>query len=182
MSLCIVLLPWLADNHWLIIQQLTPEICRICGERLNSNPGMDKTDCCFFFTLLSARKHTKQDSNLNEEWKSMFGSLDPPSSTPTLPTVPTVLLASGGGEPNGTLAGGRLRSESSSQTLNLPHVPSSAQVDCWADYTLSLSASLLSTLHLLITLSSLLLIHVLVFFPFSINMRPSWLISFSHVS
>uniref|UniRef100_A0A3B1IWU6 non-specific serine/threonine protein kinase n=1 Tax=Astyanax mexicanus TaxID=7994 RepID=A0A3B1IWU6_ASTMX len=29
-----------------------------------------------------ARKHTKQDSNLNEEWKSMFGSLDPPSSTP----------------------------------------------------------------------------------------------------
>ncbi|KAI7806826.1 phosphoinositide 3-kinase regulatory subunit 4 isoform X4 [Triplophysa rosa] len=35
-----------------------------------------------------ARKHTKQDSNLNEEWKSMFGSLDPPSSTPTPPTVP----------------------------------------------------------------------------------------------
>uniref|UniRef100_A0A8C2H262 non-specific serine/threonine protein kinase n=1 Tax=Cyprinus carpio TaxID=7962 RepID=A0A8C2H262_CYPCA len=26
-----------------------------------------------------ARKHTKQDSNLNEEWKSMFGSLDPPT-------------------------------------------------------------------------------------------------------
>ncbi|KAI5606557.1 phosphoinositide 3-kinase regulatory subunit 4 isoform X1, partial [Silurus asotus] len=75
-----------------------------------------------------ARKHTKQDSNLNEEWKSMFCSLDPPSSAPALPTVPTVLLASGGGEANGTLAGGRLRSESSSQTLNLPHVSSSAQV------------------------------------------------------
>lgn len=60
----------------------------------------------------------------------MFGSLDPPSSTPALSTVPTVLLASGGGEPNGTLSGGRPRSESSSQTLNLPHVPSSAQVDC----------------------------------------------------
>ncbi|KAI5106465.1 phosphoinositide 3-kinase regulatory subunit 4 isoform X1 [Silurus meridionalis] len=75
-----------------------------------------------------ARKHTKQDSNLNEEWKSMFCSLDPPSSAPALPTVPTVLLASGGGEANGTLAGGRLRSESSSQTLNLPHVSSSAQI------------------------------------------------------
>lgn len=60
----------------------------------------------------------------------MFGSLDPPSSAPALPTVPTVLLASSGGEPNGTLAGGRLRSESSSQTLNLPRVPSSTQVDC----------------------------------------------------
>ncbi|KAL7886995.1 hypothetical protein AOLI_G00047160 [Acnodon oligacanthus] len=74
-----------------------------------------------------ARKHTKQDSNLNEEWKSMFGSLDPPTSAPAPPTVPTVLVASCGGEPNGTLAGGHLRSESSSQTLNLPHVPSSPQ-------------------------------------------------------
>ncbi|XP_047667509.1 phosphoinositide 3-kinase regulatory subunit 4 isoform X4 [Tachysurus fulvidraco] len=35
-----------------------------------------------------ARKHTKQDSNLNEEWKSMFGSLDPPSSAPALSTMP----------------------------------------------------------------------------------------------
>ncbi|XP_077847567.1 phosphoinositide 3-kinase regulatory subunit 4 isoform X2 [Macaca mulatta] len=26
-----------------------------------------------------ARKHVKQDSNVNEEWKSMFGSLDPPN-------------------------------------------------------------------------------------------------------
>uniref|UniRef100_A0A671T088 non-specific serine/threonine protein kinase n=1 Tax=Sinocyclocheilus anshuiensis TaxID=1608454 RepID=A0A671T088_9TELE len=33
-----------------------------------------------------ARKHTKQDSNLNEEWKSMFGSLDPPSLAQTLLT------------------------------------------------------------------------------------------------
>uniref|UniRef100_A0A671SXC2 non-specific serine/threonine protein kinase n=1 Tax=Sinocyclocheilus anshuiensis TaxID=1608454 RepID=A0A671SXC2_9TELE len=76
-----------------------------------------------------ARKHTKQDSNLNEEWKSMFGSLDPPSLAQTPSTVPNVLVPSGGGEPNGTLAGERLRSESSSQPLNLPHVPSSAQVD-----------------------------------------------------
>lgn len=82
-----------------------------------------------FFSLVTARKHTKQDSNLNEEWKSMFGSLDPPSSTATPSTVPNVLVPSGGGEPSGTLAGERLRSESSSQTLNLPHVPSSAQVD-----------------------------------------------------
>ncbi|XP_026139558.1 phosphoinositide 3-kinase regulatory subunit 4 isoform X1 [Carassius auratus] len=36
----------------------------------------------------SARKHTKQDSNLNEEWKSMFGSLDPPSSAQTPSTIP----------------------------------------------------------------------------------------------
>uniref|UniRef100_A0A671T1B0 non-specific serine/threonine protein kinase n=1 Tax=Sinocyclocheilus anshuiensis TaxID=1608454 RepID=A0A671T1B0_9TELE len=35
-----------------------------------------------------ARKHTKQDSNLNEEWKSMFGSLDPPSLAQTPSTVP----------------------------------------------------------------------------------------------
>ncbi|KTF91477.1 hypothetical protein cypCar_00012954 [Cyprinus carpio] len=35
-----------------------------------------------------ARKHTKQDSNLNEEWKSMFGSLDPPSSAQTPSTIP----------------------------------------------------------------------------------------------
>ncbi|XP_056331144.1 phosphoinositide 3-kinase regulatory subunit 4 isoform X3 [Danio aesculapii] len=35
-----------------------------------------------------ARKHTKQDSNLNEEWKSMFGSLDPPSSASTPSTIP----------------------------------------------------------------------------------------------
>ncbi|KAI2655062.1 Phosphoinositide 3-kinase regulatory subunit 4 [Labeo rohita] len=75
-----------------------------------------------------ARKHTKQDSNLNEEWKSMFGSLDPPSSAQTPSTVPNVLVPSGGGQPNGTLAGERLQSESSSQPLNLPHVPSSAQI------------------------------------------------------
>ncbi|XP_051999525.1 phosphoinositide 3-kinase regulatory subunit 4 isoform X2 [Xyrauchen texanus] len=45
----------------------------------------DKRD---FITTASARKHTKQDSNLNEEWKSMFGSLDPPSSAQTPSTVP----------------------------------------------------------------------------------------------
>ncbi len=90
-----------------------------------------------FLSLLTARKHTKQDSNLNEEWKSMFGSLDPPSLAQTPSTVPNVLVPSGGGEPNGTLARERLRSGSSSQTLNLPHVPSSAQVDRWADSVLS---------------------------------------------
>ncbi|XP_059364184.1 phosphoinositide 3-kinase regulatory subunit 4-like isoform X2 [Carassius carassius] len=35
-----------------------------------------------------ARKHMKQDSNLNEEWKSMFGSLDPPSLAQTPSTIP----------------------------------------------------------------------------------------------
>ncbi|KAG5271243.1 hypothetical protein AALO_G00177500 [Alosa alosa] len=35
----------------------------------------------------SARKHTKQDSNVNEEWKSMFGSLEPPTSAPAPPTL-----------------------------------------------------------------------------------------------
>lgn len=75
-----------------------------------------------FVSLVTARKHTKQDSNLNEEWKSMFGSLDPPSSTATPSTVPNVLVPGGGGEPSGTLAGEFL--------TDLPHVPSSAQVDC----------------------------------------------------
>ena len=32
-----------------------------------------------------ARKHVKQDSNVNEEWKSMFGSLEPPSIQQALP-------------------------------------------------------------------------------------------------
>ncbi|XP_014912217.1 phosphoinositide 3-kinase regulatory subunit 4 isoform X1 [Poecilia latipinna] len=31
----------------------------------------------------AARKHTKQDSAMNEEWKSMFGSQDPPATQPT---------------------------------------------------------------------------------------------------
>ncbi|XP_028835942.1 phosphoinositide 3-kinase regulatory subunit 4 isoform X2 [Denticeps clupeoides] len=37
---------------------------------------------------VSGRKHTKQDSNMNEEWKSMFGSLEPSSSTAAPPTLP----------------------------------------------------------------------------------------------
>ncbi|XP_058513084.1 phosphoinositide 3-kinase regulatory subunit 4 isoform X3 [Ochotona princeps] len=32
-----------------------------------------------------ARKHVKQDSNINEEWKSMFGSLEPPNISQALP-------------------------------------------------------------------------------------------------
>nr|XP_020009956.1 phosphoinositide 3-kinase regulatory subunit 4-like [Castor canadensis] len=32
-----------------------------------------------------ARKHVKQDSNVNEEWKSMFGSLEPPNIPQALP-------------------------------------------------------------------------------------------------
>ncbi|XP_045435256.1 phosphoinositide 3-kinase regulatory subunit 4 isoform X3 [Pipistrellus kuhlii] len=32
-----------------------------------------------------ARKHVKQDSNVNEEWKSMFGSLEPPTIPQALP-------------------------------------------------------------------------------------------------
>ncbi|CDQ91270.1 unnamed protein product [Oncorhynchus mykiss] len=35
-----------------------------------------------------ARKHTKQDSNMNEEWKSMFGSQESAATAPQLPTVP----------------------------------------------------------------------------------------------
>lgn len=33
---------------------------------------------CFLFPAV--RKHTKQDSAMNEEWKSMFGSQEPPLS------------------------------------------------------------------------------------------------------
>ncbi|XP_065154554.1 phosphoinositide 3-kinase regulatory subunit 4 isoform X3 [Paramisgurnus dabryanus] len=51
-------------------------------------PKQESEDKRDFINTASARKHTKQDSNLNEEWKSMFGSLDPPSSAPTPSTVP----------------------------------------------------------------------------------------------
>ncbi|KAG5216385.1 hypothetical protein JEQ12_001961 [Ovis aries] len=34
---------------------------------------------------LPSRKHVKQDSNVSEEWKSMFGSLEPPSMQQALP-------------------------------------------------------------------------------------------------
>uniref|UniRef100_A0A669B8K3 non-specific serine/threonine protein kinase n=1 Tax=Oreochromis niloticus TaxID=8128 RepID=A0A669B8K3_ORENI len=37
-----------------------------------------------------ARKHTKQDSTMNEEWKSMFGSQEPPSSQPATVTPPNI--------------------------------------------------------------------------------------------
>uniref|UniRef100_A0A3B5MVE6 non-specific serine/threonine protein kinase n=1 Tax=Xiphophorus couchianus TaxID=32473 RepID=A0A3B5MVE6_9TELE len=46
-----------------------------------------------------ARKHTKQDSAMNEEWKSMFGSQDPPATQPTMVTTvtqPTTQAAAGG--------------------------------------------------------------------------------------
>ncbi|XP_067261239.1 phosphoinositide 3-kinase regulatory subunit 4 isoform X3 [Chanodichthys erythropterus] len=51
-------------------------------------PKQESEDKRDFIPSSSARKHTKQDSNLNEEWKSMFGSLDPPSSAATPSTVP----------------------------------------------------------------------------------------------
>ncbi|XP_048008442.1 phosphoinositide 3-kinase regulatory subunit 4 isoform X3 [Megalobrama amblycephala] len=51
-------------------------------------PKQESEDKRDFIPSASARKHTKQDSNLNEEWKSMFGSLDPPSSAATPSTVP----------------------------------------------------------------------------------------------
>lgn len=36
-------------------------------------------------SVFIARKHVKQDSNVNEEWKSMFGSLEPPNIPQALP-------------------------------------------------------------------------------------------------
>ncbi|XP_073703457.1 phosphoinositide 3-kinase regulatory subunit 4 isoform X3 [Garra rufa] len=51
-------------------------------------PKQESEDKRDFIPSASARKHTKQDSNLNEEWKSMFGSLDPPSSAQTPSTIP----------------------------------------------------------------------------------------------
>ncbi|KAA0703513.1 Phosphoinositide 3-kinase regulatory subunit 4 [Triplophysa tibetana] len=51
-------------------------------------PKQESEDKRDFINTVSARKHTKQDSNLNEEWKSMFGSLETPISAPTPPTVP----------------------------------------------------------------------------------------------
>ncbi|NXN92993.1 PI3R4 kinase, partial [Rhinopomastus cyanomelas] len=55
-----------------------------------------------------ARKHMKQDSNVNEEWKSMFGSLEPTNITQPIPK--------GHGQttdPEAIQAGKPLRSESS---------------------------------------------------------------------
>ncbi|XP_067857094.1 phosphoinositide 3-kinase regulatory subunit 4 isoform X4 [Heptranchias perlo] len=52
-----------------------------------------------------ARRHVKQDSNLNEEWKSMFGSLEPSNIV-----QPKVLAAPGDQE---SAPGKNLRSESS---------------------------------------------------------------------
>ncbi|XDB47152.1 hypothetical protein ABFV05_000768 [Capra hircus] len=51
-----------------------------------------------------ARKHVKQDSNVSEEWKSMFGSLEPPSMQQALPK---------GSDQEVTPAGKPPRSESS---------------------------------------------------------------------
>lgn len=56
----------------------------------------------YSFVAPQARKHTKQDSNVNEEWKSMFGSLEPPTSSPAPPTVcyiPNELQAAGPVDP-----------------------------------------------------------------------------------
>uniref|UniRef100_A0A667Z7L3 non-specific serine/threonine protein kinase n=1 Tax=Myripristis murdjan TaxID=586833 RepID=A0A667Z7L3_9TELE len=43
-----------------------------------------------------ARKHTKQDSTMNEEWKSMFGSQEPPSPQPATVTKQTSVSPPGG--------------------------------------------------------------------------------------
>ncbi|KAJ8290827.1 hypothetical protein GJAV_G00018030 [Gymnothorax javanicus] len=73
-----------------------------------------------------ARKHTKQDSNMNEEWRSMFGSLEPTTVTPTPPMVSKVLVPPGA-EPEGSQPGKPPQSDSS-PVPNLHHVPSSGQV------------------------------------------------------
>ncbi|XP_062321227.1 phosphoinositide 3-kinase regulatory subunit 4 isoform X1 [Osmerus eperlanus] len=49
-------------------------------------PKQETEDKRDYITSASARKHTKQDSNMNEEWKSMFGSQEPASPQPA--TVP----------------------------------------------------------------------------------------------
>lgn len=38
----------------------------------------------FCACFVPARKHTKQDSTMNEEWKSMFGSQEPPTQPATV--------------------------------------------------------------------------------------------------
>uniref|UniRef100_A0A8B9NRW1 non-specific serine/threonine protein kinase n=1 Tax=Apteryx owenii TaxID=8824 RepID=A0A8B9NRW1_APTOW len=61
-----------------------------------------------FFDSIVARKHVKQDSNVNEEWKSMFGSLEPSNISQPIPK--------GHGQttdPEPIQAGKPLRSESS---------------------------------------------------------------------
>ncbi|XP_036817712.1 phosphoinositide 3-kinase regulatory subunit 4 isoform X1 [Oncorhynchus mykiss] len=51
-------------------------------------PKQEAEDKRDFIATASARKHTKQDSNMNEEWKSMFGSQESAATAPQLPTVP----------------------------------------------------------------------------------------------
>lgn len=53
-----------------------------CGMRTVSHPVFMDLLCL----IAAARKHTKQDSTMNEEWKSMFGSQEPPSAQPATVT------------------------------------------------------------------------------------------------
>ncbi|NWU73067.1 PI3R4 kinase, partial [Pterocles burchelli] len=55
-----------------------------------------------------ARKHVKQDSNVNEEWKSMFGSLEPANISQTVPKSHGQTT-----DPEAMQAGKPLRSDSS---------------------------------------------------------------------
>uniref|UniRef100_A0A3P8ZEU7 non-specific serine/threonine protein kinase n=1 Tax=Esox lucius TaxID=8010 RepID=A0A3P8ZEU7_ESOLU len=52
-------------------------------------PKQEAEDKRDFITTASARKHPKPDSNMNEEWKSMFGSQEPAVSVPQPTTVPS---------------------------------------------------------------------------------------------
>ncbi|XDB47154.1 hypothetical protein ABFV05_000770 [Capra hircus] len=55
------------------------------GAFFDSIVGLLQKPHVYEFASDMARKHGKQDSNVSEEWKSMFGSLEPPSMQQALP-------------------------------------------------------------------------------------------------
>uniref|UniRef100_A0A8C7K423 non-specific serine/threonine protein kinase n=1 Tax=Oncorhynchus kisutch TaxID=8019 RepID=A0A8C7K423_ONCKI len=68
-------------------------------------PKQEAEDKRDFITTASARKHTKQDSNMNEEWKSMFGSQESAATVPEGAGTQTRKTTASLGVPVGQSAG-----------------------------------------------------------------------------
>uniref|UniRef100_A0AAZ3QJQ8 non-specific serine/threonine protein kinase n=1 Tax=Oncorhynchus tshawytscha TaxID=74940 RepID=A0AAZ3QJQ8_ONCTS len=68
-------------------------------------PKQEAEDKRDFIATASARKHTKQDSNMNEEWKSMFGSQESAATVPEGAGTQTRKTTASLGVPVGQSAG-----------------------------------------------------------------------------
>uniref|UniRef100_A0A8C6GYU5 non-specific serine/threonine protein kinase n=1 Tax=Mus spicilegus TaxID=10103 RepID=A0A8C6GYU5_MUSSI len=76
-----------------------------------------------------ARKHVKQDSNVNEEWKSMFGSLEPPNIPQALPKTSDHEVVQPGKPPRSeSSAGICVPLSTSPQVSEAVHIPSKKPV------------------------------------------------------